>query len=679
MFDLSSFTLSDMLAVSDGLRDAARGAGSMEQAAGAVVDYFRTSLIDKNTGEPSCALVRIYKTHPFGRLEEGLREYVRQGTDAEALDPDSSCLTLLATSGLEPDWNDRRASEEHRAIWLGDAVAIQRLPMVARLVEDLGFSSEEVVRVDPQLFILNHRRDFGVFYVPEARGSNVIPAQEDFVLKYGIRSVLGFGGLLPDGSIFAAVLFSSQAIPKETADLIASVALGIKLVLLPFVFTTVFDGEPALSRAPGPEEMTLQLQAQVSSLNELLEVRGGVVSQQALRLEQAWQAAEARATELTKSQEALKASEQRTAAIVEAALDCIISMDAAGRIVEFNHAAETTFGYSREEAVGTELADLIIPPRLRDAHRRGLESYLVSGQGPVIGARVEVDALRRDGSEFPVELTVTRVEVPGPALFTGFVRDITARREAEVQLNLSRDRLARIASTLQRSLLPPELPDISWLEVAAAYKPAGEGIEVGGDFYDLFETGRDDWGMVLGDVVGKGPKAAALTGLARYTLRAAAMRSRRPSSILSVLNEAIVRQFPDEFCTVAYCRLRKRDGVVTLTASVGGHPPPLVVSSTGDVRAMADPGLIVGAFEGWHGKDRRTRLSPGDTLIIYSDGVTEARREDDLFGEERLLTWLKQTARASVEEVAQGLAAAAEEHHLGSASDDIAILVARVR
>ena len=678
MFDLSTFTLSDMLALSDGLTDAAREARTMEQASGSVVDYFRRNLVDKSTGEPACVLARLYKTHPFGRLEPELQDRATRAGGAE-IPADASFLTLLATAGIEPQWNERRSSRDHQVTWLGDVESLQRLPMVAQLVEDLGFTNEEVVTIDRESFVREGERNFGVFFVPDARGSHAIPAQEDFVEPYGIRSVLGFGGLLPDGSIFSVILFCREEVPGDTADLFRSMALTVKLILLPFVFTSVFDSELGAGSEPEPEEAVLQLQAQVAALEELLHVRGAVVSQQALRIEQAWQAAEARADELTRSQDALSKSERRTAAIVEGALDCIISMDEEGRVVEFNRAAEATFGYSRDEALGKELAELIIPSRLRDLHREGLSRYLDGGPGPVIGTRTEVDALRRDGSEFPVELTVTRVDAPGPAVFTGFVRDITVRREAELELSVSRDRLARIASTLQRSLLPPQLPEIPWLEVAAAYKPAGEGIEVGGDFYDMFETGRDDWGMVLGDVVGKGPKAAALTGLTRYTLRAAAMRSRRPSSILSVLNEAIVRQHPDEFCTVAYCRLRKRLDVVTLTSCAGGHPPPVIVSSSGEVRAAAKPGMIVGAFQSWEGQDERSRLSSGDTVIIYSDGVTEARREDDLFGEERLIDWVKTTSGMPVADVAQGLATAAEEHHVGGGRDDIAILVVRVR
>ena len=130
-----------------------------------------------------------------------------------------------------------------------------------------------------------------------------------------------------------------------------------------------------------------------------------------------------------------------------------------------------------------------------------------------------------------------------------------------------------IAKTLQQSLLPPDLPDIPGIELAARYLPAGAGNEVGGDFYDVFDTGDGAWGLAIGDVCGKGPDAAAVMGLAKYSLRAAAMRERRPSRILDTMNEAVMRQSTDgRFLTVAYARIRPDARSVRLTVSCGGHP-----------------------------------------------------------------------------------------------------------
>src|SRR5436309_3481812 len=133
--------------------------------------------------------------------------------------------------------------------------------------------------------------------------------------------------------------------------------------------------------------------------------------------------------------------EQRQASILDAALDAIITIDAAGRVTEFNPAAERTFGYPRSEALGHELAELIIPPALRARHREGLARHLATGEARVLGRRVELTGMRRDGTEFPVEVAITRVPGKGPVMFTGFMRDLSEWRQAEEALRRSEEQL----------------------------------------------------------------------------------------------------------------------------------------------------------------------------------------------------------------------------------------------
>jgi DNA-binding transcriptional ArsR family regulator len=145
---------------------------------------------------------------------------------------------------------------------------------------------------------------------------------------------------------------------------------------------------------------------------------------------------------------------------------------------------------------------------------------------------------------------------------------------------------AYIARTLQESLLPSELPEIPGIQAAARFRPIGEGSAVGGDFYDLFQSGERGWTVVMGDVCGKGPDAAAITALARYTLRAAAMRERLPSRTLRLLNEALLRQRDDRrFCTVAYAYLESHDGGVRIGVASGGHPLPMLLRPDGTAGA----------------------------------------------------------------------------------------------
>jgi PAS domain S-box-containing protein len=153
-------------------------------------------------------------------------------------------------------------------------------------------------------------------------------------------------------------------------------------------------------------------------------------------------------------------AEARRRAILNAAFDCVVTMDHHGNIVEVNEAAVRTFGYSAAEMVGRELASVMVPPRLRDAHRRGLERYVLTGESDIVNHPLEIEAMRKDGSEFPVELAVTRPELPGPPLFCGYIRDVTERRKADLALRRLVDEqaaLRRVATAVAAEPEPSEV------------------------------------------------------------------------------------------------------------------------------------------------------------------------------------------------------------------------------
>jgi serine phosphatase RsbU (regulator of sigma subunit) len=243
---------------------------------------------------------------------------------------------------------------------------------------------------------------------------------------------------------------------------------------------------------------------------------------------------------------------------------------------------------------------------------------------------------------------------------------------------------SHIARTLQRSLLP-KLPQIPGVEVGVEYLPVGEENEVGGDFYDLIEAGDGDdpdgWLAVIGDVCGKGATAAAVTALARYTIRAIAMREDEPSAVLSALNEAMIRQLDDEqFCTVACARLKPVDDAgFEITVARGGHPAPLVLRADGSVEAVTAPGKALGVFRDPELADRKIRLGAGEAVIFYTDGIVEARGPDDsFFGEGRLRELLGSCAGLEAPAIAEKLRDVTLEYGEGNPRDDLAVLVLRV-
>jgi GAF domain-containing protein len=237
---------------------------------------------------------------------------------------------------------------------------------------------------------------------------------------------------------------------------------------------------------------------------------------------------------------------------------------------------------------------------------------------------------------------------------------------------------SRIARTLQRSLLPPRLPEIPGIEVAARYRASGEGIDVGGDFYDVFEVGKGAWAVMVGDVCGKGADAAAITGLARHTLRTAAMREWRPRRMLVILNEALVRNETDQYCTVVFARLSRGGKHVRVTLACGGHPPPLFLRADGTVEAVGRPGTLLGIFPDPEFSTAVIDLRPGDALLFYTDGVTESRAPGAGLTEEALMELLASRAGDSAEKLADAVERGAVAAHPDGPRDDIAIVCLRM-
>jgi PAS domain S-box-containing protein len=246
------------------------------------------------------------------------------------------------------------------------------------------------------------------------------------------------------------------------------------------------------------------------------------------------------------------------------------------------------------------------------------------------------------------------------------------------RLYSERDHVAR---ALQSSLLPPSLPVIPGARVTARYRAAGEGNEVGGDFYHVFQVDRDAWWFVIGDVSGKGPEAAAIAGLARHTLRALALHERSPRQLLTALHDTLMRgEGRGEFVTVCCALLQPDDDGVgaRLSLACGGHPPPITRRADNTVELTTCTGPLLGlpvklAFE-----EQSIHLAPGDTVVLYTDGVTEAHhRNQEQFGEERLVEVIR-NAGDGVDEVADAIVAAVSDYGPVEPRDDVAVVVLRI-
>lgn len=243
-FDLERFSLLDMLQCGKGIRAAAEDAESLGEAASGIVGYLYGELRSESAAAQRPALVRFYKTEPFGSLEPRLQAFALAKLGAAAAAPEMRCLTLLATAGREPEWCDPRQSVDHQAIPLPSESIVENAPMIAQLIRELGIAISDVVSPDPSFIREKARKTYNVFHIPEAAGSPYIPAQAEFVERYGISSVIGFGGLLPDGELFAIIIFARGPIPAESATRFRNIALDVKAVIHPFA-------RPEVSYRPG--------------------------------------------------------------------------------------------------------------------------------------------------------------------------------------------------------------------------------------------------------------------------------------------------------------------------------------------------------------------------------------------------------------------------------------------
>jgi len=294
-----------------------------------------------------------------------------------------------------------------------------------------------------------------------------------------------------------------------------------------------------------------------------------------------------------------------------------------------------------------------------------------------------VDLRWSDGSRSTLEINAGPVRDPRGQVVAGVaaITDVTSRSRDERELAAAARRNAELAHVLQANLLPPGLPEVPGLELAAVYLPVGAGLEVGGDFYDVFPTGRDEeWAFAIGDVCGKGAEAAGVTSLARHTLQAGSVRARRPSVLLALLNETMLRQDTARpFITAVFGVLQADQGRAgaTVTLAVGGHPPPYVLRADGTVEAVGRPGSLVGVLDDAEFHDVGLRLAPGDALALYTDGATEARSGDQLFGEGRLRATLEAAAGRPAQEIVTRLIESIRSFQSGTQRDDLALLVIR--
>ncbi|MEP7738726.1 SpoIIE family protein phosphatase [Nocardioides sp. 31GB23] len=356
-----------------------------------------------------------------------------------------------------------------------------------------------------------------------------------------------------------------------------------------------------------------------------------------------------------------------------------LTTDADGRILRANATLARWLGRTTDELSSMTFVELLTPGGRIYHETHFAPSLRMHGEV----REIAVELRRSDTARLPVLVNATldrhgdgSVRAVRIAVF-----DATERRSYERELLLAKERAeaseARaqtLARTLQETLIPPIPPHVPGLDVAAAYRPAGDGTEVGGDFYDVFSLAEDDWMVVLGDVRGKGPEAAVVTALVRYTVRALAVGTRRPCLLLEQVNQTLLQHSSDRFCTAVLVRLRRREDGWRAEIGVAGHPAPLLLRVDDRARQLDLLGPLLGVLDDATWTDREIFLGAGDTLVLFTDGVTEATGPLGFFGDDRLLRVADAAASSRPRQVVDDVLGEVLDFQQGDARDDIALL-----
>lgn len=387
-------------------------------------------------------------------------------------------------------------------------------------------------------------------------------------------------------------------------------------------------------------------------------------------------------TQRKSAEEKIRNSEIRHRSVTDTAREAIISVNDKGIIHSWNKAAEFIFGYNEKEAIGSML-DIIIPEKYWEEHSSGLKRFRQKGGFTKLeNQTIEFHGKRKNGTIFPIELSLAKWESAGAMNITGIIRDITDRKEAEEVIKRNNTRMKNelnAARKIQMSMIPKEFPVFnskSKYDIHANMIPARE---VGGDFYDFYELDDDNLFICICDVSGKGAGAALFMALAKSTMRLKSEKFTSPAQILTKLNDELASNNEMYmFITVFAATLNLKTGLLTYCNA--GHNPPLIKFLNGEIKILKDlHGPVIGAVEGLNYREDSIQLSAGDLILLYTDGISDATNENkERYTDKRIYDQVRSLAVMSPENIIKSIISETIKH-TGKAEqfDDITILSAR--
>jgi stage II sporulation SpoE-like protein/GAF domain-containing protein/histidine kinase-like protein len=747
-FDLSGFSVTDMVVASGELRAATAGAATMEEGSAAIVEWLRHAFTDPATGRPAFALARMFHTVTWDRLTPELRAYVGTRDPAAAANDDGlPYLTLLATSGDHPHWSDRRNSRDHQAIPLSASDVVRRAPLALALLDRLlGLQpSAEPVPARPHGngeapgLSARLRDRFDVFHVPEALGSPYVPTPE-FVRDYQIRSAIALGAVLDSGgpdhpdlpgvrntSLYTALLYSRVRIPAETATHFRTLAAAIRLALTPLLAVPLFEpsaptaghqlfgtrngngsgngtsgngvapapaGNGAVP-APGhgasgnghrpPASLVPQQASAPPPSSSSVPVSAADGNAATLAAEAELRASQRRLTQETRIVETLYMIGQSLHRELDTRKIAKLATDAATTAIdaEFGSCFYTLTSANGQAQTRFALAGTVPAERFENLpmpRPTSLVGAAFPGTAPIRSGDVTADPRYGQRAPFhglppghpPVKsflaLPITTIggTVLGsmyfghsePNRFTERDEQIVKGIAGQAASAMDNARLYRLeretAVELQNSLLPAYPPQLAELEIAFTYLPGAQGTQVGGDWFDVIPLSGGRVALVIGDVMGRGIKAAAIMGQLRTAVRAYAVMDLPPGQIMHLLNRLVCTMpasaasssaalnalsasgihpvgagalgpaddgVTEQIATCVYAVYDPAEEVLTWASA--GHMPPALITPAGTAHLLEDDlGMPLGIEEAVF-DEKVQPLAGGSRLLLYTDGLVE--------------------------------------------------------
>lgn len=380
-------------------------------------------------------------------------------------------------------------------------------------------------------------------------------------------------------------------------------------------------------------------------------------------------------TELKRTEEALKESEERFYSAFEYAAIGIALVSPGGRFLRVNHAFCKLIGYTKEELLGKTFQDITYPDDLE--LDLGYVNSMLSGD--IDAYLMEKRYIHKEGHVVWVSLSVSMVkdDTGKPLYFISQIQDVTEKKQAEKDLSEAKDTAEHNVYLLQRALIPAKPQPIEGYTIASAYIPAYAGIEIGGDFMDVFNTESGKTGILIGDVSGKGIESAALAAITRSTVRAFAYDSSAPGDALSHTNSLLSAQQSDfmQFVTSFLVILDPATGEISYSSA--GHPPAIISGTDSCAELLCIHNMPLGINDGVRYDEGYYTLKPGDKMVFYTDGVTEARYNGDLFGTEGIRNVLLSNNHTGPDELVQDILNAVKDWTHSMLRDDTAILIVK--